>query len=637
MKEFSNRPPRAGKPRFSRGPRTEEVRAPKRPTLDITLAQAFTDMGLATELVQAVADLGYTAPTKVQEAAIPRSLNRGDNEVVDLLVSSQTGSGKTAAFLLPVLHIILQQQEAERAEKVRLDEAARAAREAALAAQGQDADAQDSAELLLAGAKPKADKRAPRSFEPATPGALVLCPTRELAQQVARDAIDLVAHCRGLRVASVVGGTSYVHQLAGLRNADVVVATPGRLLDLQKSGQIRLDKVQYLVVDEADRMLDLGFAEDLADVHALTKDRAQTMMFSATFAPRVQQLAMRVMRKTERIELSTPEHTHDNIEQRLYWADNAFHKRKLLDHFLRDTEIKQAIVFSSTQIECDSLAEDLQQDGFSAVALHGALGQAVRNRRLASVRDGTVQILVATDVAARGLDVPTITHVFNFGLPMKAEDYTHRIGRTGRAGRQGLAITLAEFRDQRRIFAIEAFTRKRFEEKTVEGMEPSRRPSIGAGGGGNDRRGNGGPRRNAGGFGGSPGFGGNRGGNFGGGRREGGGGFAPRSEGFQGRSEPRFDPRFEGRPESRSDGRSDGRFEGRPARRFDNNRPDTPGGRPFEGRSEPRSEGRADPRFADRGSRFDTRAPRPESRGAGAPPRGHDDRRAAPARSAARR
>ena len=316
MKEFSNRPPRAGKPRFSRGPRDAAPRAPKRPTLDITLAQAFTDMGLATELVQAVADLGFTEPTKVQMAAIPRSLNRSEGEVVDLLVSSQTGSGKTAAFLLPVLHIILEQQHAERIAQEREATEARAAREAALAAEGQDADAVDSAEKLLADNKPKADKRPARSFEPATPGALILCPTRELAQQVAADAIDLVAHCRGLRVASVVGGTSYVHQLAGLRNANVVVATPGRLLDLQKSGQIRLDKVQYLVVDEADRMLDLGFAEDLAEVHALTKDRAQTMMFSATFAPRVQQLAMRVMRKTERIELATPESTHDNIEQR---------------------------------------------------------------------------------------------------------------------------------------------------------------------------------------------------------------------------------------------------------------------------------------------------------------------------------
>jgi len=631
MKEFSNRPPRAGKPRFSRGPRDAAPRAPKRPTLDITLAQAFTDMGLATELVQAVADLGFTEPTKVQIAAIPRSLNRSEGEVVDLLVSSQTGSGKTAAFLLPVLHIILEQQQAERLAQEKQAAEARAEREAALAAQGQDAAAVDSAEKLLADSKPKADKREPRSFEPATPGALILCPTRELAQQVAADAIDLVAHCRGLRVASVVGGTSYVHQLAGLRNANVVVATPGRLLDLQKSGQIRLDKVQYLVVDEADRMLDLGFAEDLAEVHALTKDRAQTMMFSATFAPRVQQLAMRVMRKTERIELATPESTHDNIEQRLYWADNAFHKRQLLDHFLRDTEIKQAIVFSSTQIECDSLAEDLQQDGFSAVALHGALGQGVRNRRLAALREGSVQILVATDVAARGIDVPTITHVFNFGLPMKAEDYTHRIGRTGRAGRQGLAVTLAEFRDQRRIYAIESFTRKRFDEKTVEGMEPSRRPSHNSGG--NDRRGNGGPRRSGGaGFGGVPGFGANRGGGgFSGGRREGGGGYAPRTDGFQGRGQFGGGRPQESRFEPRSEGRFDARSQGRPEFRDD---------RRFEERAAPRQDARVDPRFADRsdrGGRFENRAPRPEGRAHGAPARGRDDRRAAPARSTARR
>jgi len=334
-----------------------------------------------------------------------------------------------------------------------------------------------------------------------------------------------------------------------------------------------------------------------------------------------------VMRKTERIELATPESTHDNIEQRLYWADNAFHKRQLLDHFLRDTEIKQAIVFSSTQIECDSLAEDLQQDGFSAVALHGALGQGVRNRRLAALRDGSVQILVATDVAARGIDVPTITHVFNFGLPMKAEDYTHRIGRTGRAGRQGLAVTLAEFRDQRRIYAIESFTRKRFDEKTVEGMEPSRRPSHN--GGGNDRRGNGGPRRSGGaGFGGVPGFGANRGG---GGRREGGGGYAPRAEGFQGRGQFGGGRPQEGRFEPRSEGRFDARSQGRPEFRDD---------RRFDERAAPRQDARFDPRFADRsdrGGRFENRAPRPEGRTHGAPARGRDDRRAAPARSTARR
>ena len=222
-------------------------------------------------------------------------------------------------------------------------------------------------------------------------------------------------------------------------------------------------------------MLDLGFAEDLAEVHALTKDRAQTMMFSATFAPRVQQLAMRVMRKTERIELATPESTHDNIEQRLYWADNAFHKRQLLDHFLRDTEIKQAIVFSSTQIECDSLAEDLQQDGFSAVALHGALGQAVRNRRLASVRDGTVQILVATDVAARGLDIDDMPAVINYDLPRDPEIYVHRIGRTGRAGQTGVAVTLVTASEWDRMSSIERYLKLRFERRVLDGLKATYR------------------------------------------------------------------------------------------------------------------------------------------------------------------
>ena len=159
----------------------------------------------------------------------------------------------------------------------------------------------------------------------------------------------------------------------------------------------------------------------------------------------------------------------------LFWADNAQHKRKLLDHWLRDTSINQAIVFASTQVECDGLANDLQQDGFSAVALHGALSQGLRNRRLMALRQGQVQILVATDVAARGIDVPTITHVFNFGLPMKAEDYTHRIGRTGRAGRDGLAVTFAEFRDRRKIFDIEAYSRQPFKAEVIPGLEPQQR------------------------------------------------------------------------------------------------------------------------------------------------------------------
>jgi superfamily II DNA/RNA helicase len=181
------------------------------------------------------------------------------------------------------------------------------------------------------------------------------------------------------------------------------------------------------------------------------------------------------MRSRSKVQIDNPQEKHANIKQVLFWADNAQHKRKLLDHWLRDTTINQAIVFASTQIECDGLANDLQQDGFDAVALHGALSQGLRNRRLMALRNGQVQILVATDVAARGIDVPTITHVFNFGLPMKAEDYTHRIGRTGRAGRDGLAVTFAEFRDRRKIFDIEAYTRQQFKAEVVPGLEPQQR------------------------------------------------------------------------------------------------------------------------------------------------------------------
>ncbi len=429
----------------------------------------FVQLGLAPELVQAVADLGYTQPTTVQERAIPLAMPSGEageaQRYIDLMVSSQTGSGKTAAFLLPVLHTLLQQQ-AQAAEKERAAYE-RAAAEAA--ARGEPA--------------PKRPKRQdptnPRHFKAATPGALILCPTRELAQQVAHDAIELVKHCRGIRIANVVGGMPYQIQIAKLQNANLVVATPGRLLDLQRSMQIKLDQVQFLVVDEADRMLDLGFSDDLAEINALTAQRRQTMMFSATFAPRIQQLAMRVMHDNgsgvKKVQVDSPQEKHANIKQVLFWADHAQHKRQLLDHWLRDASIDQAIVFASTQVECDGLANDLQQAGFSAVALHGALSQGQRNRRLMALRQGQVQILVATDVAARGIDVPTITHVFNFGLPMKAEDYTHRIGRTGRAGRDGLAVTFAEFRDRRKIFDIEAYSKQPFKAETIPGMEPKQR------------------------------------------------------------------------------------------------------------------------------------------------------------------
>ena len=479
-------------------------------TVDNT-PNGFVTLGLAPELVQAVADLGYTQPTTVQLKTIPLALPSDNADAkkgyIDLMVSSQTGSGKTAAFLLPVLHTLLKQQaEAEAADRAEYEKSV--------------------ADAIAKGEEPpkKAKRKDPtnvRNFKAPTPGALTVCPTRELAQQVAHDAIDLVKHCRGLRVANVVGGMPYQLQIAKLQNANLVVATPGRLLDLQRSMQIKLDKVQFLVVDEADRMLDLGFADDLAEINQLTIERKQTMMFSATIAPRIQQLGARVMRQPQRVQIDSPQEKHNNIRQVLHWADNAHHKRKLLDHLLRDTTINQAIVFASTQIECDGLANDLQQDGFSAVALHGALSQGLRNRRLMALRQGQVQFLVATDVAARGIDVPTITHVFNFGLPMKSEDYTHRIGRTGRAGRDGLAVTLAEFRDKRKIYDIEAFTRQPIAAEVIPGLEPTQRVERGRdfaprkGAGKFDA-----PRRNHGG-----GFGGKGGGGFGGGHHGGGSNF----------------------------------------------------------------------------------------------------------------
>ena len=262
-----------------------EAEAPK-----VDAPNGFVELGLAPELVQAVGDLGYTQPTTVQLKTIPLALPNDNADAkagfIDLMVSSQTGSGKTAAFLLPVLHTLIQQQaQAEAADKAAWDKLV--------------ADAAANGEEPPKRAKRK-DPTNTRNFKAPTPGALIVCPTRELAQQVAHDAIDLVKHCRGLRVANVVGGMPYQLQIAKLQNADLVVATPGRLLDLQRSMQIKLDQVQFLVVDEADRMLDLGFSDDLAEINQLTIDRKQTMMFSATFAPRIQQLATRVMRQPQR-------------------------------------------------------------------------------------------------------------------------------------------------------------------------------------------------------------------------------------------------------------------------------------------------------------------------------------------------
>ena len=472
----------------------------------------FQSFALAAQLLQNVAELGYTQATPVQAQVIPAALAGGD-----LLVSSQTGSGKTAAFLLPLIN-------------------------------------------QLIAANPNNSPVPGR----AQPKVLVLCPTRELAQQVAADAVNLVRGLKGIRIATVMGGMPYGKQIQAIKGALLVVATPGRLLDLCDSKAIRLDDVKQLVIDEADRMLDMGFADDLEAIDKRCAGRSQTLMFSATFAPKIMALANELTRDATRIELAHAGEKHANIEQKLHWADSMSHKHKLLEHILADETLDQAVVFASTQVESEKIADALRANGYEATALHGAMPQAVRMRRLESLRKGHTKILVATDVAARGIDVPRISHVINFGLPMKPEDYTHRIGRTGRAGRNGVAITLVEHRDRAKIRNIERFTQQDIVASVIAGLEPQAKPSFGGGGGG--RSGGG---RSGGGFGGGGRSGGGRsGGGFGGGGRSGGG----RSGGGENRSGNHFEARStDSRPARSADSRPSG--DSRPGNRFGDSRP----------------------------------------------------------------
>ncbi|WP_250222966.1 DEAD/DEAH box helicase [Acinetobacter baumannii] len=485
------------------------------------MSKTFAEFSLHETLQQALEGLGFTNPTPVQEQSIPAAL-----EGKDLLVSSQTGSGKTAAFLLPTLHNLA----------------------------GQDTFVPFKERMKAV----------------TQPSILVLCPTRELAQQVSQDAIAFVRHMKGVRIAAIMGGMPFGKQIQQLKGAQVVVATPGRLLDLVNRRQLKLDKVDALIVDEADRMLDLGFSEDLEAISDLAANRGQTLMFSATFADRIIRLAERMMNEPERIAIETGHSTNTDITQTLHWTDGFAHKKKLLTHWLADETLDQAVVFASTQEDTDMLAEELAEAGHSVVALHGAMPQTVRNRRLRSIREGRAKILVATDVAARGLDVPTISHVINFGLPMKHEDYVHRIGRTGRAGRTGQAITLATYRERGKIRALEDYLEARLNVSEIEGLEPSPPPAR--------------PRREGG-----------RGGNGGrdGRRFEGEGNFKRREGGRDDRPRRSFDDKPRG--ERPAFGGED-----RPRREFNSDRPRREGGfedrprRSFGGEDRPRREFNSD-------------------------------------------
>ena len=432
---------------------------------------AFAALGLPPELVSAITHAGYATPTDVQARAVPLAMTGRD-----LLVSSQTGSGKTAAFVWPALQ-----------------------------------------RILTARQDPTKKRAKGQTFGPRV---LVLAPTRELAQQVSRACSVYGHNVSGLRVAHVVGGVPYQAQLKALRGPlDLLIATPGRLMDLMNSGAAILANVELLVLDEADRMLDMGFIDDINLIAQSLPATRQTMMFSATFDGSVGHLASQLTREAQRISVDKHTDTHASIAQRLHWADSIHHKHALLEQLLTDKDMDQCVVFTSTQRDADEVAFKLQQIGHAVAALHGGMPQGRRNRVLQDLRSRHLRILVATDVAARGIDVPTISHVINHGLPMKAEDYVHRIGRTGRAGRNGLAITLAERRDIGMIRRIERFTTQTMPVAVLPGLEPKMTaPSLG------------GP-----GFGGKPGFGQRRPGGFGGPRPHGGGGFGG---GFQGDRRP---------------------------------------------------------------------------------------------------
>ena len=512
------------------------------------MSLTFSDFALADTIQQALTDLEFSAPTPVQAAAIPAALAGKD-----LLVSSQTGSGKTAAFLLPSLNPLAVNAQAPMSVRA---------------------------------------KAIP------SPQVLVLCPTRELAQQVSQDAIKLVRHVKGVRISSIMGGMPFGKQIAQLKGAQVVVATPGRLLDLVNRRQLSLDHVQTLILDEADRMLDLGFAEDLEAINDLASKREQTLMFSATFADRILKLAEKMTNDAERIAIQSEQTTNADIAQTLHWTDGFEHKKKLLTHWLNDTTLDQAVVFASTQEDTDMLAEELTEAGYQVVALHGAMPQAVRNRRIRSLREGRARVLVATDVAARGLDVPAISHVINFGLPMKNEDYVHRIGRTGRAGRSGQAITLATHRERSKIRSLEEYLQTRLPVSVIEGLEPSP-PPEGARRNGRSYTNTGGRRR----FEGERNF--RDGGGNGGGRRfdrDGNRDGAPREGGYRG-SRPEGDaPRSyrdrDGAPREGSSFRErDGNREGGNFRERDGNR--DYGNRPPRSDRADRPEGDRRPRFAD--------------------------------------
>ncbi|WP_201551442.1 DEAD/DEAH box helicase [Psychrobacter sp. DD43] len=374
----------------------------------------FTDLGIAKPILTALDRSGYTNPTPIQAQAIPFALAGRD-----LLLSAQTGSGKTAAFVIPVL-----------------DRLSRAT-----------------------------------SFDKLTK-ALILTPTRELAQQVHDSVRTYSKDMRGLFCVPLVGGAPYNGQITALKKGvQVIVATPGRLLDHINAGRVDLSSLEILVLDEADRMLDMGFADDISDILRAAPTDRQTIMCSATWDGPVGKIAASFTKNPERVSIKV-ESAH--IEEKVYYCDDFDHKNRLLDKIVCQQDMEQIIIFAATKRSTEKLAKQLQEAGHKASFLHGDLPQSKRNRIVQDLRNGKVKILVATDVAARGLDIPAISHVINYDLPRQTEDYVHRIGRCGRAGRTGIAISLCSMDDRPQLNAINRYLDRKMEVCVIEGMEPKK-------------------------------------------------------------------------------------------------------------------------------------------------------------------
>jgi len=376
---------------------------------------SFQSLNLDARLLSAVEKLRYTSPTEIQLQAIPFVL-----EGRDLMASAQTGTGKTAAFMLPAMH-----------------------------------------RLLTVEAK---KGRGPR--------VLVLAPTRELAQQVT-DAVRDFGKGTSLRAGAVVGGVPY-HQQERLLSAplDVLVATPGRLMDLMNRGRVDFSRIELLVLDEADRMLDMGFVEDIETIVERIPNERQTLLFSATLEGDVIRVAKELLKNPERVHVGGAKTKHESISQQMLIADDQHHKTALLGSILEDNEVYQAVVFVATKRSADEMARAVKDMGHTASALHGDMRQSVRNRVLEKMHRGKLRVLIATDVAARGLDVKGLTHVINYDLPRVAEDYVHRIGRTGRAGSSGSALSLVGPQDWSSLSQIKRLTGQSISEIQIEGLEP---------------------------------------------------------------------------------------------------------------------------------------------------------------------